>query len=414
MLRKALLFIYLYLLIVLAGAGLAAAADRFGEVYDLEGAVKIVSADGRVTNLKPGQDLFYPVKEGDRIEVYQGKAIIVSTAQRGYEISANSAGAVRNGKMVTIKGTVAAKEGLRAPSGETARAMGGTVIRGLNKNDPPAGRHDEELSETAHQGQSSITDIEGQACMGDDKSRKQTEQAAMADAKRSAAERAMTYLKSETQVKDFAVEKDLIDAYSHAAVKVIQELEKSWFKDAAAGDCYRIKIKAEVVPDEKAMQKAAQAKDVADDPAAPLNVKLWTAKQDYKQGEKVKIYLKGNKPFYARVLYRDVKGETVQLLPNPYRRDAYFNGGTVYEIPSGNDRFDLEVTPPFGEENIVVYGSTAELGSIETRAEGSVYRVTTQTQDTGVKVRGITITGKQGKASTAEFYEETQSIRTNR
>jgi len=143
MLRKALLFIYLYLLIVLAGAGLAAAADRFGEVYDFEGAVKIVSADGRVTNLKPGQDLFYPIKEGDRIEVYQGKAIIVSTAQRGYEISANSAGAVRNGKMVTIKGTVAAKEGLRAPSGETARAMGGTVIRGLNKNDPPAGRHDE-------------------------------------------------------------------------------------------------------------------------------------------------------------------------------------------------------------------------------------------------------------------------------
>ena len=412
MLRKALLIISVYLLSVLAGAGLAAAADRFGEVYDLEGAVKIVSADGRVTNLKPGQDLFYPIKEGDRIEVQQGKAIIVSTAQRGYEISANSAGAVRNGKMVTIKGTVTAKEGLRAPSGETARAMGGTVIRGLNKNAPPAGRHDEELPETTHQGQSTITDIEGQACMGDDKSRKQTEQAAMHDAKRNAAERAMTYLKSETQVKDFAVEKDLVNAYAQATVKILQELEKSWFKDAAAGDCYRIKIKAEVIPDEKAMQKAAQAKDFTDDPAAPLKVKLWTDKQEYNKGQKVKIYLKGNKPFYARILYRDIKGETVQLLPNPYRRDAYFNGGTVYEIPSGNDRFDLEVSPPFGEENIVVYGSTAELGTIETRVEGSVYRVTTRTQDMGNKVRGITITGNQGKASTAEFYEETQSIRT--
>ncbi len=270
------------------------------------------------------------------------------------------------------------------------------------------------ISSPLYAGQSTITDVDGNACMGDDKSRKQTEQAAMADAKRNAAERAMTYLKSETQVKDFAVEKDLIDAYSRAAVKVIQELEKAWYKDAAAGDCYRIKIKAEIIPDEKAMKKAAQTKDFADDPAAPLKVKLWTDKQAYKQGEKVKIYLKGNKPFYARVLYRDVKGETVQLLPNPYRRDAYFNGGTVYEIPSGNDRFDLEVSPPFGEENIVVYGSTAELGSIETRAEGSVYRVTTRTQDMGEKVRGITITGKQGKASTAEFYEETQNIRTSR
>jgi cell division protein FtsB len=262
--------------------------------------------------------------------------------------------------------------------------------------------------------QSTIADVEGNACMGDDKSRKQTEQAAFTDAKRNAAERAVTYLKSETQVKDLAVEKDLIDAYSRASVTVIHELERVWYKDAAAGDCCRIRIKAEVVPVEKAMQKAAHAKDFADDPAAPLKVKLWTDKSEYKQGEKVKIYLKGNKPFYARVLYRDAKGEMVQLLPNPYRRDAYFNGGTVYQIPSGNDRFDLEVSPPFGEENIVVYGSTAELGSIETRAEGSVYRVTTRVQDMGVKTRGITITDKQGKASTAEFCEETQSIRTSR
>jgi hypothetical protein len=40
--------------------------------------------------------------------------------------------------------------------------------------------------------QSTIVDVDGNACMGDDKSRKQTEQAAMADAKRSEAERAMT------------------------------------------------------------------------------------------------------------------------------------------------------------------------------------------------------------------------------
>ncbi len=270
------------------------------------------------------------------------------------------------------------------------------------------------FSTTLYAGQSTIVDVDGNACMGDDKSRKQTEQAAMADAKRSAAERAMTYLKSETQVKDFILEKDIVNAYAQATIQVIQELEKSWFKDAAAGDCYRIKIKAEVIPDEKAMQKAPQTKDFADDPAAPLKVKVWTDKQGYKQGEKVKIYLKGNKPFHARVLYRDVKGQTLQLLPNPYRQEAYFNGGTIYEIPSGNDRFDLEVSPPFGEENIVVYGSTTELGSIETKAEGSVYRVTTGPQDMGLKVRGIAITGKQGKTATAEFYEETQSIKTSR
>lgn len=265
-----------------------------------------------------------------------------------------------------------------------------------------------------HAGQSTIVEVEGSACMGDDRSRKQTEQAAMADAKRNAAERAMTYLKSETQVRDLAVEKDLVHAYSLAAVKVIQELEKSWLRDPNSGDCCRIRIKAEVVPDEQSMEKAARTPEFADDPAAPLKVKIWTDRQAYRQGEKIKIYLKGNKPFHARVLYRDVRGETVQLLPNPFRSNAYFNGGVIYEIPSGDDRFDLEVGPPFGEESIVVYGSTTELGKIETKAEGSVYRVMTRPQETGEKVRGVAITDKQEKAATAEFCEEVQSIRTSR
>ncbi len=272
------------------------------------------------------------------------------------------------------------------------------------------------ISSPLYATQSTIVDVDGNACMGDDKSRKQTEQAAMADAKRNAAERAMTYLKSETQVKDFAVEKDLIDAYSHAAVKVIQELEKSWFKDAAAGDCYRTKIKAEVVPDEKAMQKAAQAKELADDPAAPLKVKLWTDKQTYKQGEKVKIYVKGNKPFHARILYKDAAGHLLQLLPNPHRRDNYFNGGVIYEIPSGNDRFDLEVTLPFGQEDILIYASTSPLGDINLAAYGNVYRVLSKSLDVPRLTRGLKIQEKADgrKDMPSEFSEEALSIKTGR
>jgi hypothetical protein len=272
------------------------------------------------------------------------------------------------------------------------------------------------ISSPLSAGQSTIVDVEGNACMGDDKSRKQTEQAAMADAKRSAAERAMTYLKSETQVKDFAVEKDLIDAYTHAAVKIVQELEKSWFKDAVAGDCYRIKIKAEVIPDDKAMEKAAKTKDVTDNPAAPLKVKLWTAKQDYKKGEKVKIYLKGNKPFYARILYKDAAGHLLQLLPNPHRRDNYFNGGVIYEIPSGNDRFDLEVTPPFGQEDILIYAGTSPLGDINLAAQGDVYQVLSKSADVPLLTRGLKIQEKADgrKDLPSEFSEEALSIRTGR
>jgi hypothetical protein len=89
--------------------------------------------------------------------------------------------------------------------------------------------------------QSTITESEGTACMGDDKSRKQTEQAALTDAKKRAVEFASTYIKSETEVKNFVVEKDLLAAYAHADVKIIQELEKSWYKDASSGDCYKVR-----------------------------------------------------------------------------------------------------------------------------------------------------------------------------
>lgn len=266
------------------------------------------------------------------------------------------------------------------------------------------------ISSPLYAAQSTIVDVDGKACMGDDKSRKQTEQAAMADAKRRAAEFTLTYLKSETQVKDFELEKDLLSAYSNAQVKIIQQLESSWYKDPSAGDCYKTRLKAEVIPDEKAMKSAA--KDNADDLNAPLRVSLWTDKGEYKKGDKIKVYLKGNKPFYASVLYKDVKGAVLQLLPNPYRADNYFNGGVVYELPSGNDRYELEISPPFGEENIVVYASTSPVGELDLAAAGSVYQV--KTKDAGEKTRAVNIKAKtDGKgAGAAEFYEGKAAVKT--
>ena len=264
--------------------------------------------------------------------------------------------------------------------------------------------------------QSTIIDAEAYACMGDDKSRKQTEQQAMAEAKRNAADKALTYIKSETQVKDMAVEKDLINAYTNAAIKIIAEIDKSWYKDAASGDCYRVKIKADVTPDEKAMQKIAGAKNVVDDPSVPLNVQVWTEKKAYHQGEKVKAYLKGNKPFYARVIYKDTNGNMTQVLPNPYRKDNYFNGGVIYELPSGNDSFELEVSPPFGQEGIVVYASTTQLGDVSLEARGVVYSVKTPWKDMDIKSRGVHVLQKgSGKGvAAAEFAQEESTIVTTK
>ncbi len=262
--------------------------------------------------------------------------------------------------------------------------------------------------------QSTITEAEGYACMGEDRSRRQTQQAALEAAKRNAIEFASTYMTSETHIKDFELEKDLVSAYANATVKIIKELEKGWYKDVNAGDCFRIKIKVEVIPDEKAMEKVSKGKDVADDPSAPLHVRLWTDKKEYERGDRMRIYIKGNKPFYASVIYKDAAGEMVQILPNPYRNENYFQGGTIYEIPSGNDRFDLEISPPFGEENITVYASTSPLGDIDLHSQGGVYFVKTKAKDVGARTRGVTLTGKStGKSGYAsEFYEDKAEVKT--
>jgi len=276
--------------------------------------------------------------------------------------------------------------------------------------------------------QSTIMNSEGYACMGEDKSRKQTEEAAMADAKRKAVEDATTYVSSTTKVENYLVVQDLIDGYSKASVKVLEK-KGIWFKDERTGDCHKVQIKAEVIPDETAIKKAATEKVMADNPVMPLQVTLWTDKKEYASGDKIKIYLKGNKPFYARVLHRDTKGGYLQLLPNPYRTENYFNGGVIYEFPSGNDRFELEVSPPFGDEQIILYSSTSPLGEINLKADGGVFQVKTKERDIGIKTRGVKIkaidedsftnksigiTGKKDKLQASEFFEDQLKITTGR
>ena len=96
-----------------------------------------------------------------------------------------------------------------------------------------------------------ITVAEGSACMGDDKSRKQTEELARKEAKRRAAEQALSHVRSESVVRDMALEKDLITAYTQAKIRILDEMESKWDREG----CYRYRIRAEVRPDPKAMER---------------------------------------------------------------------------------------------------------------------------------------------------------------
>jgi hypothetical protein len=109
------------------------------------------------------------------------------------------------------------------------------------------------LARVTYAVKTTVTEASGYSCMGDEKSKKQTEDDAMTNAKKNAAEYTSTYITSETQVKNYELQKDIVTAYTNAEVSVIEDVDKGWYKDPSAGDCYKIRIKAEVTPDEVAM-----------------------------------------------------------------------------------------------------------------------------------------------------------------
>ena len=144
-------------------------------------------------------------------------------------------------------------------------------------------------------------------------------------------------------------------------------------------------------------------------PSAPLTVYVWTDKRKYAEGERVKIYFKGNRDFYGKIVKVGAKGRVLQLLPNNYRQISFFKRGAVYTVPDEGDRFDLEVHSPFGEERIIVYASDLPLSlrNMKTVAKG-IYAYRGKESSLGKSVRkSISISGDR----VAEFCESVWKIK---
>lgn len=262
--------------------------------------------------------------------------------------------------------------------------------------------------------QSSITQADGYSCMGVDNSRNETETLALQDAKRNAVEFSKTYIESRTEIENFQLKSDLVKAFSRANVKVITILSEVW-DDPATGDCYNVRIQAEVIPTREDMQKIAESGAALDDPTAPLSLKVWTNKKSFKAGETMKVYLRGNKPFFGRLIYVNAASTNLQILPNPSRKNNYFQGGVIYEVPTGNDKFDLTVQEPFGTEKLVLYGSTSPLGQLDAIDLGAVLQVEESVEEIAAKTRGIafTTTTEEGrKHQVSEFAEAVVELET--
>ncbi len=259
---------------------------------------------------------------------------------------------------------------------------------------------------------STIVEVDGYAYLSEDKTIKEMREEALTNAKREALERAQTYIQSISKVENFQLSYDFIQNQAEGAIRILESNDHGITDD----NRYHYWIKAEVEYSLKPPEgKADLSSDLTKNPDAPLTVYVWTEKSEYQAGEKIHVFLQGNKDFFARVAYRDVQGNLLQLLPNPHRKDNFFKGGKVISIPGKSDRFDLEVGPPFGIENIIVYASSAEMGDANiTSVSDALYSVQDNLKDYGMKTRGVKIVKKSPDdvTSGAEFYEAKCEVKT--
>ncbi len=278
---------------------------------------------------------------------------------------------------------------------------------------------------------SAIVEVDGYAFLSEDKPIKEIREEALTNAKREAMEHADVYIKSVTRVENMKLSYDLIETETEGVVRIIDSNDLGVTSDQR----YHYRIKAEIsykintpVYDNGKVQNHAVDSTVQqvqlveadttliyqqealgsdrfetvllENQNAPLTVKVWTNKAEYQAGEEVQIYLKGNKDFYARVVYMDVEKNLIQLVPNLYRKDNYFRARQVYTIPAEDDKFILCVRPPLGNEKILVYASTAQPGKVNTQPIGnSLLKINNSLEETSVYSRSIEIFAKEENVS---------------
>lgn len=285
---------------------------------------------------------------------------------------------------------------------------------------------------------SCIQSVDGYSYIAEDKTISELRDAALSNAKQQALKNAKTYIRSRTEVENFVLKSDEVLINAEGTVTIL-EIEDKGIQDNSR---YHIWVKAEVeyvlgegtggqsrtqnTATEAAAVEGSDGEHAPVVPAAqtfspqgPLTVQVWSSKQQYRAGEQIEVFIRGNRDFYARIVDITSSGDIVQLLPNEYRGSTMFRQGEVYKIPDTGDQFDLTVGPPYGKDTIVVYASEVPLGQVAMDKIGQGLMAYGGDRKTlGFTTRGISVTAKKQKAQKqpqpqiAEFYEAEYQITT--
>ena len=81
----------------------------------------------------------------------------------------------------------------------------------------------------------------------------------------------------------------------------------------------------------------------------------------------------------------------------------------MIKVPNRDDTFKLIVSPPFGEENLMMLASTSPLGDIESQNAGAVYLVNANATEVAKRTRKLKMATRGKRDDDAEFTESNLS-----
>lgn len=118
-----------------------------------------------------------------------------------------------------------------------------------------------------------------------------------------------------------------------------------------------------------------------------LVVQLWTARTDYRIGEKATFYFQTNRDAYVTLINKGTSGKVTVLYPNPYVPEEQVKAGTRYTIPGPEAGYELPLSGPPGEEMV---WAVATLKPIRPGSRGSAPTdVSILTRDINVHVSAM-------------------------
>lgn len=254
---------------------------------------------------------------------------------------------------------------------------------------------------------STIVEADGYVFLSEDKTIRQIRNEARMEAKRLAIERGEVHIQNLTTVENYKLKYDIIKSSAEGMLKILDYKDNGFTDD----NRYHYWIKAEIRYALKSQPPPMMDEPNAPELSGPLTVKVWSAKDKYKAGDQMKFYMRGNKDFYARVIYIDAKDNKLQLVPNQFNSNNFFKGNQDIELPASGSGFSITVSPPFGKEKVVVYSSTKPLGDIiATSNGGPMLQVNDDMSVIEVQTRGVRIE----KNESAEFFETNCNIKTSK